>query len=69
MSDLLTKNQVTAVVHFAAESHIDNIIVDIGSFIQSNILGTNVLLSEGLNYWKNLLISMQGILGFLHLNR
>ncbi|MBI5209417.1 MAG: dTDP-glucose 4,6-dehydratase [Elusimicrobia bacterium] len=33
-----------AVVHFAAESHVDRSILDASSFIETNVLGTNVLL-------------------------
>ncbi len=33
-----------AVVHFAAESHVDRSIIDSGPFIHSNVLGTQVLL-------------------------
>lgn len=35
---------VDAVVHFAAESHVDRSIQDSGPFIQTNIVGTQVLL-------------------------
>ncbi|MCA9117935.1 MAG: dTDP-glucose 4,6-dehydratase [Planctomycetaceae bacterium] len=34
----------TAVVHFAAESHVDRSIADSGPFIRTNIVGTQVLL-------------------------
>ncbi len=35
---------VEAVVHFAAESHVDRSIVDAQAFVQTNVLGTQVLL-------------------------
>ena len=43
--DLLLKdNSIDAVVHFAAESHVDRSILDSGPFVQTNIVGTQVLL-------------------------
>lgn len=34
-----------ALVHFAAESHVDRSIADAGAFVRANVLGTQVLLS------------------------
>jgi dTDP-glucose 4,6-dehydratase len=42
--NLLKENNITHIVHFAAESHVDNSISDPRRFIQSNILGTFNLL-------------------------
>ena len=39
---------VTAVVHFAAESHVDRSIHDPAPFIQTNVVGTQVLLDAAL---------------------
>ena len=41
---ILEENNITHIVHFAAESHVDNSISDPRRFIQSNILGTFNLL-------------------------
>jgi dTDP-glucose 4,6-dehydratase len=38
---------VEAVLHFAAESHVDRSIHDTGPFVRTNILGTQVLLDAG----------------------
>jgi len=40
-----------AVVHFAAESHVDRSILGPGAFIETNITGTFNLLEAALNYW------------------
>jgi len=40
----LTENAIDAVVHFAAESHVDRSIMGAGVFIETNVLGTQVLL-------------------------
>ena len=41
---ILKKHQITHIIHFAAETHVDNSISDPGRFIQSNIVGTFNLL-------------------------
>lgn len=40
---------VDIVVHFAAESHVDRSILDPGIFLETNVLGTHVLLDAALN--------------------
>ena len=40
------------IAHFAAESHVDNSIINASIFIKTNIEGTYNLLSESLNYWE-----------------
>ena len=42
------------VMHLAAESHVDRSIDDPGEFIQTNIVGTYVLLEEARCYWLDL---------------
>lgn len=44
LSIVFTENKIEAVINFAAESHVDNSIVDSSVFIQSNIVGTHNLL-------------------------
>lgn len=41
---LLTSHEFDAVVNFAAESHVDRSILDSGPFVQTNVVGTQVLL-------------------------
>ncbi len=41
---------VDAIVHFAAESHVDRSILDPSSFIKTNVLGTQVLLDAARQY-------------------
>ncbi|NIP73829.1 MAG: dTDP-glucose 4,6-dehydratase [Gammaproteobacteria bacterium] len=43
-----------AVMHLAAESHVDRSIDSAASFIQTNIVGTYTLLEAALRYWKGL---------------
>ena len=42
--NVFTKHNITHVVHLAAESHVDNSILNPGAFIESNIVGTFNLL-------------------------
>jgi dTDP-glucose 4,6-dehydratase len=42
------------ITHLAAESHVDRSIDAPSSFVQTNIVGTFVLLTETLEYWRNL---------------
>ena len=44
VGDLLESTTFDAVVNFAAESHVDRSILDSGPFVQTNVVGTQVLL-------------------------
>ncbi|MGH7200298.1 MAG: dTDP-glucose 4,6-dehydratase, partial [Planctomycetaceae bacterium] len=44
VESLLAETPCDAVVHFAAESHVDRSILDSSPFVQTNIVGTQVLL-------------------------
>ena len=48
---ILRQFQITIVVHFAAETHVDRSIVDPGPFIQTNVVGTFSLLDAVRQYW------------------
>ncbi len=47
------KGVIDIVVHFAAESHVDNSIIDNEKFIQTNIIGTHNLLEIFRYYWEH----------------
>lgn len=47
----LRKHQIDTIVHFAAESHVDNSIKDPGAFIQTNVVGTYTLLEAARIFW------------------
>ena len=51
---LLLKYQPRAVIHFAAESHVDRSIHKPDDFIQTNVVGTFNLLESVRNYWNKL---------------
>lgn len=44
--------RIDTVVHFAAESHVDRSILGPAAFVQTNILGTFVLLETARNQWE-----------------
>lgn len=51
---LLAEEQPDAIVHLAAESHVDRSIDAPAAFIQTNILGSYILLEQALRYWQAL---------------
>jgi dTDP-glucose 4,6-dehydratase len=51
---VFAKHQPDAVMHLAAESHVDRSIDGPGEFIQTNIVGTFNLLQTSLQYWRSL---------------
>ncbi|MGZ8364479.1 MAG: dTDP-glucose 4,6-dehydratase [Caulobacteraceae bacterium] len=57
-----------AVMHLAAESHVDRSIESAEPFIQSNIVGTWVMLEEATRYWRGLDAAEQGAFRFLHIS-
>lgn len=50
---LFEKHQFNKVVHFAAESHVDNSITGPGAFIHTNIVGTFNLVHAAYSLWMN----------------
>ncbi|MGD9980984.1 MAG: dTDP-glucose 4,6-dehydratase [Hyphomonadaceae bacterium] len=54
MRDAFAEFQPTRVIHLAAESHVDRSIDGPGAFIDTNIVGTYVLLDAALAYWRAL---------------
>lgn len=65
---LLSSHQVRAVVHFAAESHVDRSISGPAEFIQTNIQGTFFLLESVREYWSNLSSGDRDKFRFLHVS-
>ncbi len=65
---LLQKHQPRAVVHFAAESHVDRSIRGPEEFVRTNVDGTFALLEEVRGYWAVLEESDRGRFRFLHVS-
>ena len=49
---LLETHRPRAIVHFAAESHVDRSIAGPADFVQTNVVGTWSLLEEARQYWE-----------------
>lgn len=65
----LFKNfQPDAVMHLAAESHVDRSIDSPAAFIETNIVGTYTLLEVARNYWENLENDKKMVFRFHHIS-
>ena len=53
INDLFKKEQFDAVIHLAAESHVDRSIADPTAFVMTNVIGTVNLLNAAREFWKN----------------
>ncbi|WP_288955291.1 dTDP-glucose 4,6-dehydratase [uncultured Polaribacter sp.] len=53
LEDIFQKNSITGVIHFAAESHVDNSIKNPDAFIKTNVFGTFNLLDVAKKYWMS----------------
>jgi dTDP-glucose 4,6-dehydratase len=65
---LLQEHQPRAIVHFAAESHVDRSIAGPGAFMQTNIIGTFALLQQAKAYWELLPADASRAFRFLHVS-
>ncbi|WJG23062.1 dTDP-glucose 4,6-dehydratase [Vibrio furnissii] len=65
---LFEKYEPTAVMHLAAESHVDRSIEGPGAFIQTNVVGTYVLLEASRHYWNTLSEEKKEAFRFHHIS-
>ncbi len=65
---LLAEHRPRAILHFAAESHVDRSIVDPGAFLRTNIDGTYRLLEAARAYWSSLDGEARAGFRFLHVS-
>jgi dTDP-glucose 4,6-dehydratase len=68
LRDLLHQHKPSAIVHFAAESHVDRSIRGPDDFIRTNIDGTFALLEETRAYWNALSKEEREKFRFLHVS-
>lgn len=66
--ELMQKHRPTALIHFAAESHVDRSIENPEIFLETNVLGTQRLLQASLNYYKGLSAIEQQNFRFVHVS-
>ena len=65
---LLARHRPRAIVHLAAESHVDRSIAGPAEFIQTNVIGTFGLLEESRAYWLSLPAEERAAFRFLHVS-
>jgi len=65
---LLTEHQPTAIINFAAESHVDRSIDGPLEFVQTNVMGTCRMLEEVRRYYGELSAEQQSAFRFLHVS-
>jgi len=58
----------TAVIHLAAESHVDRSIENCGDFVETNVVGTATLLEAARAYWRKLPSRAREDFRFLHVS-
>lgn len=68
LTTCLTAIQPDAIIHLAAETHVDRSIDYTTPFVTSNIIGTYHLLQSTLHYWRTLPEQRQAEFRFLHVS-
>jgi dTDP-glucose 4,6-dehydratase len=68
MSTLFEETRPDAVMHLAAESHVDRSISGPGEFMQTNVIGTFVLLQAARAFWLGLDPAGREAFRFLHVS-
>lgn len=68
MFEIMVSEGVDAVMHLAAESHVDRSIDGPEVFIQTNVVGTLRLLNAALRYWRGLDVSRKQTFRFHHVS-
>jgi dTDP-glucose 4,6-dehydratase len=68
IADLLGAHRPQAIVHFAAESHVDRSIAAPDAFIRTNVNGTFTLLEQARLYWSSLAEPERSAFRFLHVS-
>ena len=68
VSGLLARHRPQAIVHFAAESHVDRSIHGPEAFVMTNVVGTFHLLDASLAHWRGLEGGEKAAFRFLHVS-
>jgi dTDP-glucose 4,6-dehydratase len=68
MRNTMAQHKIDAVMHLAAESHVDRSIDGPGAFVETNVVGTFRLLSAALAYWRELDDEEQAEFRFHHIS-
>ncbi|WP_069267683.1 dTDP-glucose 4,6-dehydratase [Paraburkholderia nodosa] len=65
---LFAQHKPRAVLHFAAESHVDRSIHGPADFVQTNVVGTFTLLEAARQHWSDLAAAEKAAFRFLHVS-
>ncbi|KFG93168.1 spore coat protein [Burkholderia paludis] len=65
---LFAEHKPRAVIHFAAESHVDRSIHGPADFVQTNVVGTFTLLEAARTHWNGLSDAARAAFRFLHVS-
>ncbi|WP_445501641.1 dTDP-glucose 4,6-dehydratase [Microvirga sp. G4-2] len=68
MREIIERFQPDVIMHLAAESHVDRSIDGPAEFLQTNVVGTFVLLQESLRYWQASGGGRRGTFRFHHIS-
>lgn len=68
VDSLLATHRPRAIVHFAAESHVDRSIHGPAAFVRTNVEGTFILLEAARIWWSTLPIGERAAFRFLHVS-
>lgn len=68
VAQALAEFQPQVVAHLAAESHVDRSIDGPGAFVQTNLVGTFVMLNQALGYWRGLSDADKAAFRFHHIS-
>jgi len=68
MTEAFAAFRPDAVIHLAAESHVDRSITGSSAFVQTNVVGTHVLLEVARSYWGGLAGDARENFRFLHVS-
>jgi dTDP-glucose 4,6-dehydratase len=68
VAQIFEEHRPQAVVHFAAESHVDRSIDDPGAFVRTNVVGTFTLLDAARRYHATLSDAEKEVFRFLHVS-
>ncbi|PHS76210.1 MAG: dTDP-glucose 4,6-dehydratase [Robiginitomaculum sp.] len=68
VTELFTRTKPDAIIHLAAETHVDKSIDSASDFIKTNVLGTQILLDAATDYRNSLVGKRYDIFRFLHVS-
>ncbi len=68
VTNLIRQTRPAAIIHLAAESHVDRSIEGPGEFVHTNVVGTYTMLEAARKYWSGLADDERDAFRFLHVS-